>query len=103
MVDVEFLINVGGDLTGLQGAVVTVTLLSILTIGLEFPRKPPVIMKQHITDEANARLAFYLPLPTEQASIPGAPPSPELPENVVDTPLIRVYNFLRMVLFLVLG
>ncbi len=77
--------------------------LSIVTVGLDFPRKPPIIMRQHITDEANARLAFYIPLPAEQAQIPGAPPRPELPDNVVDTPLVRVYNFLRMVFLIGFG
>ncbi|KAF9528468.1 mediator complex subunit MED14-domain-containing protein [Crepidotus variabilis] len=80
MVDVEFLINVGGDLTGLQ----------------EFPRKPPNIMKQHITDEANARLAFYLTLPDAPPLPPEAPPRPQLSEGVIDTPLIRIFNFLQM-------
>jgi len=53
-------------------------------------------MKQHITDEANARLAFYLPLPPDQAVLPDAPPRPQLQEGTVDSPLVRLYNFLRM-------
>ncbi|KAA1472975.1 MED14-domain-containing protein [Dentipellis sp. KUC8613] len=81
-VHVEFLFNVGGDLTGVQ----------------EFPRKPDGILKRHITDEADARLAFYLPLPQDQPVAPGIepPPRPQLPEGVVDAPLVRLYNFLQM-------
>ncbi|KAF9559893.1 MED14-domain-containing protein [Agrocybe pediades] len=76
-VDVEFLISVGGDLTGLQ----------------EFPRKPQGILNRHIIDEADARLGFYVPLPEP---IPEAPPRPELPTGVIDAPLVRLYNFLQM-------
>ncbi|KZT67209.1 MED14-domain-containing protein [Daedalea quercina L-15889] len=81
-VNVEFLLNVGGDPTCVQ----------------EFPRKPLGWLKQHITDEADARLAFYLPLPADQAQPPeaGAPPRPQLPEGVVDAPLVRIFNFLQM-------
>jgi mediator of RNA polymerase II transcription subunit 14 len=66
---------------------------------LEFPREPTGIMKRHITDEADARLAFYLPLPVDEVSSPGVenPPRPQLPDGVVDTPLVRVFNFLRTV------
>ncbi|KAG6920079.1 hypothetical protein DXG01_010147 [Tephrocybe rancida] len=78
-VHVEFLINIGGDLTGLQ----------------DFPRVPTGIMKRHITDEADARLAFYLPVP-EEAQESSIPPRPMLPPGVIDTPLVRVYNFLQM-------
>jgi mediator of RNA polymerase II transcription subunit 14 len=54
-------------------------------------------MKRHITDEADARLAFFLPIP-DDAVPPGVeiPPRPQLPDGVVDTPLVRVFNFLRM-------
>lgn len=54
-------------------------------------------MKRHITDEADARLAFFLPIP-QDAVPPGVevPPRPQLPAGVVDTPLVRVFNFLRM-------
>ncbi|KAF8813688.1 MED14-domain-containing protein [Phlegmacium glaucopus] len=79
-VHVEFLINISGDLTGLQ----------------EFPCIPTGVLKRHIIDEADARLAFYLPPPADQPPIPNAPPRPQLPQGVVDTPLIRVYNFLQM-------
>ncbi|KAJ7078861.1 mediator complex subunit MED14-domain-containing protein [Mycena belliarum] len=80
-VHVEFLITVGGDLTGIQ----------------DFPRTPTGLMKRHITDEADAQLAFYLQLPTDNVP-PGVtvPPRPQLPEGVVDTPLVRVFNFLQM-------
>ncbi|KAF7321449.1 Mediator of RNA polymerase II transcription subunit 14 [Mycena kentingensis (nom. inval.)] len=82
-VHVEFLITVGGDLTGLH----------------EFPRIPTAHMKRHITDEADAQLAYYLPLPDEQPPPPPGvviPPRPQLPEGVVDAPLVRVFNFLQM-------
>ncbi|KAH9924917.1 MED14-domain-containing protein [Fomitopsis serialis] len=81
-VNVEFLLNVGGDPTSVQ----------------EFPRKPSGWLKRHITDEADARLAFYLPLPADQALPPVAevPPRPQLPEGVADAPLVRVFNFLQM-------
>ena len=54
-------------------------------------------MKRHITDEADSQLAFYLPLPADHVPPPGVtlPPRPQLPEGVVDTPLVRVFNFLR--------
>ncbi|KAG6862349.1 hypothetical protein C0995_016047 [Termitomyces sp. Mi166 len=78
-VDVEFLINIRGDLTGLQ----------------DFPRIPTGIMKRHITDEADARLAFYLSLPEETQIGTDMPMRPQLPPGAVDTPLVRVYNFLR--------
>jgi hypothetical protein len=64
---------------------------------IEFPRKPTGIIRRHIADEADARLGFYLTLPREQP-----PPAGEqvgarrrLPGGVVDTPLVRVFNFLR--------
>ncbi|EPT02595.1 hypothetical protein FOMPIDRAFT_1035808 [Fomitopsis schrenkii] len=82
-VNVEFLLNVGGDPTSIQ----------------EFPRKPIGWLKRNITDEADARLAFYLPLPADQPlspEAPEAPPRPQLPEGVVDAPLVRVFNFLQM-------
>ncbi|KAJ6558514.1 mediator complex subunit MED14-domain-containing protein [Mycena vulgaris] len=81
-VHVEFLITVGGDLTGIQ----------------DFPRTPAGFMKRHITDEADAQLAFYLPLPADHIPPPGVtlPPRPQLAEGVVDTPLVRVFNFLQM-------
>ncbi|KAG5717326.1 Mediator of RNA polymerase II transcription subunit 14, partial [Termitomyces sp. T112] len=77
-VHVMFLINIRGGLTGLQ----------------DFPRTPTGIMKRHITDEADARLAFYLPLPEEAQN--DIPTRPQLPSGVVDTPLVRVYNFLQI-------
>ncbi|KAI0644574.1 MED14-domain-containing protein [Trametes meyenii] len=79
-VNVEFLFKVGGDQTGMQ----------------EFPRTPTGALKHNITEEANARLGFYLP--PDQPPPPGVEPSPrpELPEGVVDAPLVRVFNFLQM-------
>lgn len=54
-------------------------------------------MKRHITDEADSRLAFYLPLPSGQLPPTGVdvPARPQLPAGVVDAPLIRLFNFLR--------
>ncbi|KAG6898140.1 hypothetical protein C0992_004856 [Termitomyces sp. T32_za158] len=52
-------------------------------------------MKRHITDEADARLAFYLVLPEEAQNKADMPVRPQLPRGVLDTPLVRVYNFLR--------
>ncbi|PIL36575.1 hypothetical protein GSI_00264 [Ganoderma sinense ZZ0214-1] len=79
-VNVTFLFTVGGDQTGMQ----------------EFPRTPTGVLKRNITDEADARLAFYLP-PNEPPP-PGMepPPRPQLPEGMVDAPLVRVFNFLQM-------
>ncbi|KAK7057435.1 mediator of RNA polymerase II transcription subunit 14 [Favolaschia claudopus] len=81
-VHVEFLITVGGDLTDIQN----------------FPRIPKGHMHRHITDEADAQLAFYLPLPEDHIPSPEVsfPPRPQLPEGVIDTPLIRIFNFLQM-------
>ena len=56
------------------------------------------ILKRHLTDEADGRLAHYLPLPEDTPLPPPGvelPPRPQLPEGVIDTPLARVYNFLR--------
>ncbi|KAK0212615.1 mediator complex subunit MED14-domain-containing protein [Desarmillaria ectypa] len=78
-VHVEFLITVGGDATGIQ----------------EFPRIPTGIMKRHLTDEADSRLAFYLPMPEQPPGVE-LPPRPVLPEGIVDTPLVRLYNFLQI-------
>ncbi|KAI0745059.1 MED14-domain-containing protein [Earliella scabrosa] len=79
-VNVTFLFTVGGDQTGMQ----------------EFPRTPSGMLKRNITDEADARLAFYLP--PDEPPPPGAeaPPRPQLPDGVVDAPLVRVFNFLQM-------
>ena len=68
----------------------------LLLVLVEFPRKPSGAIKRHITDEADSRLAFYLPFPADQPPVPDAPPRPQLPQDVVDAPLIRLYNFLRM-------
>ena len=69
----------------------------MLIIGSEFPRVPAGIMKRYITDEADARLMLYLPLPDAVHPLGvDIPPRPQLPEGVVDSPLIRVFNFLRM-------
>lgn len=56
-------------------------------------------MQGFIKDEIDRQLELHIPKPPPDFLPPGAdpPPSvPELPEDVVDTPLIRLYNFLRM-------
>lgn len=80
-VDVEFLFTVGGDVTGMQ----------------DFPRRPSGLLKRHITEEADARLSFYLPQPElpPDAIVPETT-RPQLPEGVVDAPLVRLFNFLQM-------
>ena len=61
----------------------------------EFPRTPSGALKRNITDEADARLAFYLS--PDEPPPPGveAPPRPRLPDGMVDAPLVRLFNFLR--------
>ncbi|KAF8909892.1 MED14-domain-containing protein [Mucidula mucida] len=84
-VHAEFLITAGA--TGIQ----------------EFPRIPTGVMKRYITEEADSRLGYYVPIPEEPLP-PGverppgyAPPTkPTLPEGFVDAPLVRVFNFLQM-------
>ncbi|GJE97389.1 Med14 domain-containing protein [Phanerochaete sordida] len=78
-VDVEFLFTVGGDVTGMQ----------------DFPRRPSGVLKRHITEEADARLGFYLPQP-ELPPEAIVPERPQLPDGVVDAPLVRLFNFLQM-------
>ncbi|KAH8119598.1 MED14-domain-containing protein [Phellopilus nigrolimitatus] len=81
-VHVEFLHTVGGDLIDVQ----------------DFPRRPTDMLKHHITDEANGRLAYYVPLPTDPDVPPEfqPPPRPQLPPGAVDTPFVRLFNFLQM-------
>jgi len=55
-------------------------------------------MKRHITEEADSRLGLYVPRPEpEQPYPPGfeSPPRPKLPPGYTDTPLVRIFNFLR--------
>lgn len=73
-VHVEFPITVKGDITASQ----------------EFPTLPSGLTKRFITDEADFRLAYYLLSDQEN------PDAPKLPVGVVDTPLVRLYNFLQM-------
>jgi hypothetical protein len=95
-VHVEFLINIGGGLSGLQGGLTQSTTQFLAELLADIPRVPTGIMARHITNEADARLGHYLPL-VEDTSHPGAEvaPRPQLPEGVIDTPLVRLYNFLR--------
>ncbi|OAX41796.1 MED14-domain-containing protein [Rhizopogon vinicolor AM-OR11-026] len=81
-VSVKFLITVGGDLTGVQ----------------EFPSEPTGVLRRHIADEADLRMACYLPFPDkpEFAPNPEDPPRPQLPEGAADAPLVRLFNFLQM-------
>ncbi|THV06734.1 MED14-domain-containing protein [Dendrothele bispora CBS 962.96] len=82
-VHVEFLIRIGGDLITTQ----------------EFPRVPTGFIKRHITDEVDRQLSLFRPEPQPQQPLPpGAelPRKQELPDDVVDTPLVRVFNFLQM-------
>jgi mediator of RNA polymerase II transcription subunit 14 len=71
--------------------------LNILLSFIEFPRIPTGLLKRHITDEADSRLAYYLQLPELEQAPPGfEPPSrPKLPPGYVDAPLVRVFNFFR--------
>ncbi|KAH6914203.1 mediator complex subunit MED14-domain-containing protein [Coprinopsis sp. MPI-PUGE-AT-0042] len=70
---VEFLFTVKGDVSEFQ----------------DFPRKPTGVSKAVITQEADYRLSYYL--------YPDADPTrPKLPSGVVDTPLVRIYNFLQL-------
>jgi len=96
-VDVEFLINVAGDLTGIEGTFLLVeSRRAMVYLPVDFPRVPTGLLKRHISDEADARLGFYLPLPDDHPPLPpDAPPRPQLLPGVVDAPLVRVYNFLR--------
>lgn len=55
------------------------------------------MLKRYIADEADSRMACYLPLP-EPVDLPSgtaAPERPKPPEGTVDAPLVRLYNFLR--------
>jgi mediator of RNA polymerase II transcription subunit 14 len=56
------------------------------------------VLKRHITDEADFRMACYVP-PAEPVDLPSGaevPERPKLPEGTVDVPLVRLYNFLQM-------
>ncbi len=94
-VNVTFLFTVGGDQTGMQGKIADVHPDSPILTLAEFPRTPTGVLKRNITDEADARLSFYLP--PDEPPPPGVEPPtrPQLPEGMVDAPLVRVFNFLR--------
>ncbi|KAF9070889.1 mediator complex subunit MED14-domain-containing protein [Rhodocollybia butyracea] len=79
---VEFLLNIGGD----------------MNITQEFPRRPTGMMHGFIKEETDRQLEMYTPKPPLEFLPPGVepPPPPKLPEDVVDAPLIRLYNFLQM-------
>ena len=55
------------------------------------------LMRKHIVDEANSRLAQYIALPPPEPLPPGVelPVRPTLQDGVKDTPLVRLFNFLR--------
>ena len=94
-VNVTFLFTVGGDQTGMQGKFPDGCAAGPMLTLTEFPRTPTGVLKRNITDEADARLAFYLP-PNEPPPPGVEPPArPQLPEGMVDAPLVRVFNFLR--------
>ncbi|KIP06411.1 hypothetical protein PHLGIDRAFT_460187 [Phlebiopsis gigantea 11061_1 CR5-6] len=81
--DVEFLFQVGGDVTGMQ----------------DFPRRPNHVLMRPIADEADLRLGYYLqpePVVPEGTDLPKPPSPPRLPDGVVDAPLVRLFNFLQM-------
>ncbi|KAF8256603.1 mediator complex subunit MED14-domain-containing protein [Lactarius quietus] len=84
-VHVEFLFTVGGDRTGMQGPIPPQT-----------HRRP----QGHLTIEADNRLGCYLPIPELEKppdqNVPAPTERPKLPEDVVDAPLVRMYNFLQM-------
>ena len=100
-VHVEFLFTVGGDRTGMQGPQRNVlpTLYSQFMLHVEFPRKPTGVLKDHLTIEADNRLGCYLPMPEPEKppdlNLPAPTERPKLPEDVIDAPLVRIYNFLR--------
>ena len=62
-------------------------------------------MRQHIAQEADNRLGYYLPLSASEVQAREemgveAPERRGLGEGVVDTPLVRLFNFLREFLVL---
>ena len=117
MVDTEFDIKVGGDDTGVVGKAqlgvpgLTEYLFIISpTFLIAFPRSPTGIIKRYIADEADTRLARYTVIPEAevaqtQLAEPGTHPDPsqvqpqsasqKLPNDAVDAPLMRLYNFMR--------
>ncbi|EIW78720.1 MED14-domain-containing protein [Coniophora puteana RWD-64-598 SS2] len=81
-VHVKFLFKIGGDVTSVH----------------DFPSEPTGMLKRHIGEEADTRMAYYLPFPEVEGMLPpeNVPPRPQLPENTVDAPLVRLYNFLQI-------
>jgi hypothetical protein len=69
-----------------------------LSPDIEFPQEPTAVMKGDISEEADVRLAFYLPLPLNGVPPPGVdiPSTPQLPDAVAEAPLIRLFNFLHV-------
>lgn len=77
-----------------------------ISILIAFPRSPTGITKRYIADEADARLARYIVTPQSNEakdrtvdpgseSVPPQPSRATLPENAIDAPLVRLFNFLR--------
>lgn len=92
-----FLFTIGGDATGTQGQrrSPVYCIISFICFA-EFPRQPTQIVRQFITEEADVRLGKYRPLPPDTPLLPpGVPPKATLPPDVVDAPLVRLFNFLR--------
>ena len=80
--------------------VTVVTSYALFTLlHTEFPRKPTGVLKDHLTIEADNRLGCYLPIPEPEKppdpNTPAPAERPKLPDDVVDAPLVRIYNFLR--------
>ena len=89
-VHVEFPVTPKGDIASLQGKRWVPMVYRNLTYHFpDFPREPTGITKRYITDEADFRMAYYL------VPDPENPDVRKLPSGVVDTPLVRLYNFLR--------
>lgn len=96
---VEFLINIGGDVNVTQGKNFASLPRLPYSNFTEFPRRPTGLMHGFIKEEVDRQLELYTPKPPPDFLLPGVEPppaAPELPEDVVDTPLIRLFNFLRM-------
>jgi hypothetical protein len=88
-----------GQACKVRNASALFTSYALFTLHTEFPRKPIGVLKDHLTIEADNRLGCYLPMPEPEKppdpNLPTPTERPKLPEDVVDAPLVRIYNFLR--------